>query len=406
MKMYLIIVLFLALASLSLAQKPSRAPEKAKTFGSSLKRYGKKEQQYFQPAQKSRESVDDLVIQVKTDLVVNDVLVKDQNENVIADLEKDDFVVTEDGTPQKIEIFSSGENASFSRSIVLIIDYSTSQFPYIKNSIEAAKHLIDRLNPNDKMAIVTDDVQLLADFTNDKTLLKKKLDSLNYKGLQLFPSGGKSKQFSALLAVLNEMFTAEDSQQIIIFQTDGDEIGTLKQDNDTPYQISKTTREKQLKYEDEKSFGFSDIREGIERSRATIYSINPGIKFLGFTKQEQLSRAQISLRNLLISVGNKDEAKIRATTKNYYEMEAERQLAGQMAMFKVAELSGGYTSFIEKPEDAENVYSNIFTTIKNRYVFGYYSTNQEQDRKLRNIKIEVRNHPEYIVTGRKSYLPQ
>ena len=87
-------------------------------------------------------------------------------------------------------------------------------------------------------------------------------------------------------------------------------------------------------------------------------------------------------------------------------MEAEIQFAGQTAMSKIAELSGGYTSFIEKPENAENVYSNIFTTIKNRYVFGYYSTNQEQDRKLRNIKIEVRNHPEYIVTGRKNYLPQ
>ena len=256
--------------------------------------YGKKEQRYFQPDQKSHESVDETVIQVKTDLVVNDVLVNDQNENVIADLKKEDFIVNEDGTPQKIEIFSSGENASLSRSIVLIIDYSTSQFPYIKNSIEAAKHLVDRLNPTDKMAIVTDDVQLLADFTNDKTLLKKKLDSLNYKGLQLFPRGGKSKQFSALLAVLNEMFTAEDSQRIVIFQTDGDELGKLKQDNDTPYHLSRTTR---AKYGDETSFGFSDIREAIERSRATIYSINPGIKFLGFSKQEQSERARISLRN-------------------------------------------------------------------------------------------------------------
>ena len=80
--------------------------------------------------------------------------------------------------------------------------------------------------------------------------------------------------------------------------------------------------------------------------------------------------------------------------------------AGQTAMYKVAELSGGFTSFIEKPEDAENVYLDIFTVIKNRYVFGYYPTNRSRDGKPREVKVQVRSHPEYTVTGRKSYLLQ
>ena len=75
-------------------------------------------------------------------------------------------------------------------------------------------------------------------------------------------------------------------------------------------------------------------------------------------------------------------------------------------MSKIAELSGGDTCFIEKPQDAENVYANIFTNIKNRYVIGYYPTNQEQGGKRRYVKVEVRDHPEYIVTGRKTYLLQ
>jgi hypothetical protein len=73
-------------------------------------------------------------------------------------------------------------------------------------------------------------------------------------------------------------------------------------------------------------------------------------------------------------------------------------------MFRVAELSGGNAGFIEKPEDAESIYADIFTVIKNRYVIGYYPTNQEQDGKRRELKIEVRNHPEYFVTGRKAYI--
>lgn len=49
------------------------------------------------------------------------------------------------------------------RTIVLIIDYSGSQLPFIKNSVAAAKVLVDKLGPKDLMAIVTDDVELLLD---------------------------------------------------------------------------------------------------------------------------------------------------------------------------------------------------------------------------------------------------
>jgi len=74
-----------------------------------------------------------------------------------------------------------------------------------------------------------------------------------------------------------------------------------------------------------------------------------------------------------------------------------------MPLFAIAKLSGGYTDFLEKPEDAENVYSNIFKVINNRYLIGYYPTNKERDGKRRNVKIEVRNYPEYTVTGRTGY---
>ncbi|MGI8470454.1 MAG: VWA domain-containing protein [Pyrinomonadaceae bacterium] len=420
MKSHLIIVLLLIFASLSLGQTPSASPSpvqsvspekpRTKTFGSSLKKYKNNGQRYFQANRKSNEPNDDETIQIKTDLVVSDVLVTDQNGNIITGLKKDDFIVMENGVPQTIEMFSSGENASIPRSIVLVIDYGGYQFPY--HSIEAAKLLVDKLSPQDKMAIITDDVKLLVDFTTDKTLLKKTLDSFEKRGLKVWSdkisrSGGKNNQFSALLAVLNEMFTAEDRQRIIIFQGDGSEISTLKPDNDTPYQISKATKEKsRIRYESERDFGFSDIKEAVERSRATIYSIIPGIRFLGFSKEERLARAKISLENFNRAIGVTDYFERARLVREFQAAQAERELAAQTAMFKVAELSGGKTGFIEKPEDAETVYSAIFNLISNRYAIGYYPTNQEQDGKLREVKIEVREHPEYVVTGRKVYFPQ
>jgi hypothetical protein len=36
-------------------------------------------------------------------------------------------------------------------------------------------------------------------------------------------------------------------------------------------------------------------------------------------------------------------------------------------------------------------------------VIGYYPTNKARDGKRRTVTIEVRDHPEYIVWGRKAY---
>ena len=402
MKLYLLIILILAFVPLVLGQiQPSGSPEK--TFGFRLEKYKNKKPHNSQEMRNSRESDSEEIIKVKTDLVVNDILVTDQNGNIITELKKDDFIVTEDGVPQTIEIFSLGENASVPRSIVLILDNSVVQLPYRKNTIQASKILIDKLNPNDKVAIVSDKLKLLTDFTQNKNLLKNTLDSFETKHFRVW-SGW---EFSNLLAVSNEIFTAKDRHRIIIFQGNGNQSLRFKPDADIPYQISKSVLEsKGISWNDKDDFGFSDVKEGIEKSRATVYSIIPGIQVLGLSKTEQLTRARLSYKNFRRAYFSvKDELTLTRSSKNFQYVELERMLAGQTAMFKTAELSGGSTYFIEKPEDAENVYSNIFKQIENRYIIGYYPTNQEQDGKLRNINIKIKGHPEYIVTGRNGYLP-
>ena len=319
---------------------------------------------------------------------------------MIVNLKKEDFVVSEDGVPQTIEVFSPGESATIPRSVVLVIDCSPPQAPYMKKSIEAAKILVDKLGPKDKMAIATTDFQLRSDFTTDKTLLKQALDSLdtikNY-----------NSEFEVLLAVLNEMFDEKGRQRIIIIQSTGVHVMWLKPDQDSPYPVSYSTRYNSgMKYTGEQSmskFGFSEVKEAIERSQATIYSVIPGIRFLGLSEKEQLARARITLAELDQAFGWKN---LPFLLKTQLYAEAEAKTAGQTAMFKVAELSGGNAGFIEKPEDAENIYSDIFTVIKNRYVIGYYPTNQSRDGKPRNVKIEVRSHPEYAITGRQAYFPK
>src|SRR4029077_15896510 len=95
--------------------------------------------------------------------------------------------------------------------------------------------LVDKLTPDDRMAIVTDDVELLQDFTTNKHQLRDQLDRLAKRVANptMFNVGpgrkfGSSRQYSALMATLKEAFVSEDKRPIIIFQTDGDQLPFLR----------------------------------------------------------------------------------------------------------------------------------------------------------------------------------
>jgi VWFA-related protein len=400
--LWLGIIFFISTEGVS-SQPTLKEQNRVRDFGKSLKKFGKKEIDNSPDAQ-TNSAEDEETIRVKTDLVVNDILITDQNRKTITNLKKDDFLVTEDSVPQTIEMFSPGENLSLPRSIVLVIDDTLAQVSYVRKSIEAAKLLVDKLNPNDKMAIVTGDVKLLVDFTQDKTLLKNTLDSLEKNTVKM----GYALEFDALMAVLNEMFATEDNRRIVIFQGDGSEILRIKTGDDTLWRfLTSFLKIKEERWYLKRYLAFSDIQDAVERSRATIYSIIPEIRVLGLPKKEQTARARISLeifRDYGIYGGFKPKQRFEDFQRDFLEFEAKRLVAAQKAMSKVAELSGGYIDFIEKPEDAEHIYSNILEQINNRYVIGYYPTNQERNGKRREVKIEVRNHSEYIVMGRKTYL--
>jgi hypothetical protein len=70
----------------------------------------------------------------------------------------------------------------------------------------------------------------------------------------------------------------------------------------------------------------------------------------------------------------------------------------------MAKLTAGWTSFLEQPEQAATIYESILSDINDRYVVGYYPTNKVHNGKRRHLLVEVRDHTEYTVWGRKSYL--
>ena len=337
-------------------------------------------------------------MRVDTDLVVCPVLVVDAQGRIVTGLTREDFIVKEDDKTQEIGSFSLGDSKDVPRSIVLVIDYGGSQVPYIKTSIEAAKTLVDKLNPRDRMAIVTDDVKLLVDFTSDKELLKQQLDGLKTKAL----SGliGLSEQYDALMATLNELFNREDVRPIIIFQTDGDELGSLK--GGEPLSLFSLPRK----------FSYQDILTATETSRVTIYSVISGVQFAGAPQDEMVKRARADWENRQKATGFFIAAKNLPTPSivvnddpgdDFYKNYAAQWQRRQLALVGIAKYTGAWAEFLERPDQADEIYTRVLTDIDRRYIVGYYPTNRARDGPRRKVKIEVRNHPEYLVWGQRSY---
>jgi VWFA-related protein len=284
----IIIAVGLIYAGLLVQTRAQTATSKIQTFGSSLKR--SKTSASGQPDKTAQKRTDtdtssaEDVVRVETSLVQLDLLVTDAGgSRYISGLTRDDFVVTEDDRPQQISTFTLGDDAArLPRSIVLIFDRSDSQLAYLDASIKAAKRLVEQLAPTDEMAIVTDDVQLAVGFTKDKKKLKQTLDSLRKWTLEGYRT--RSMQFSALLATLRELIGPEIKRPIIIFQTDGDEVGRLS--GWPPVAGEQVT---------EYGYDVNDIYAEVEKSRAKIYTVIPNDRLIGLPEGEADRRALLML---------------------------------------------------------------------------------------------------------------
>ncbi|MDT5272010.1 MAG: hypothetical protein QOH49_4196 [Acidobacteriota bacterium] len=417
----------------------ARERPKLKDFGNSLDRLKWDEKKRASVETKSRKGKEqkrgqedeEEVVRVETSLVVCDVLVLDPKGFAVRGLMREDFAISEDGRPQEVGTFSLGDDARVPRSIVLIIDYSGSQLPYIKMSVEAAKTLVDKLGPRDLMAVVTDDVELLADFTADKEKLKKKLDVLTHraasdKGFLAQAIGrsrrlGRSAQYSALMATLKEAFDEEDVRPVVIFQTDGDELGYLREPVWEPAippnlppdmhreSIEAVQRMQKRMDENRREFSLRDVHAAAEKARATIYTVVPGYRLVGLTFDEQLRQADVardkfeSAFQLPQELRKGVEERRRRMPPEALKANMEQGMKYQQALIDLSVLTGGWADFLEEPEQAAGIYEHIFSDVNRRYVLGFYPTNKARDGGRRRVSIEVRGHPEYMVWGRKSY---
>lgn len=117
------------------------------------------------PAQDQRRSG---AIQVQTNLVDILASVIDAHGRPIADLTKDQFELSEEGTPQTIERFEAQTNRPL--DLILMVDASASTFKDLKFEADAAAQFIHKIvRKDDRLAVYEfdEDVTELSDFSDD-----------------------------------------------------------------------------------------------------------------------------------------------------------------------------------------------------------------------------------------------
>src|SRR5690349_3678349 len=146
---------------------------------------------------------EDETVKVKSNLVNIDVIVKDKKGKYISDLKAEDFVVTENGQPQKIEFFDAPLSGSTEAHeavaagrvettatppttaprnyVSLVLDFQSTDVTNLKPVREGAiKYVRERVTDTDAVALltVTHGLRMVQTFTQDKARLIAALENL------------------------------------------------------------------------------------------------------------------------------------------------------------------------------------------------------------------------------------
>jgi VWFA-related protein len=121
------------------------------------------------------------VIRVDVNLVLVDATVKAKSGQILANLKQENFLLREDGVPQKIDIFSRDE---LPINVALVLDLSDSIGPFLGPLRDAAMTALAALKPQDEVALFTfsTEAELRVPFTTDKTKIAQQINAFQVGG--------------------------------------------------------------------------------------------------------------------------------------------------------------------------------------------------------------------------------
>lgn len=284
-----------------------------------------------------------LTAQVRVDVRLVNVIatVTDSHGRCIGGLQPEDFILEEDGAPQRIAHFSQDRGVPVSVGIVL--DTSGSMERKIHTAVEAVERFIRRVGDDDEIFVMTfaSEPVLRQDFTNDRDRLSKALR-------RIFPTGGTSL-YDALSEALTKTESAGHEKRALLVITDGQDTSSI-------------TR-------------LESILRMMRESEVLVYSL--GIKASSFGQKTEWSR--------------RDEVDMKVLT-------AFAQSSGGRAFLLPDNLIVGRGSEMEK------ILDTVADELHSQYTIGYYPSHPD-DGRYHSIEVRttwgfaVRTRNGYIAGG-------
>ena len=310
------------------------------------------------PTPTPESSVD--VVTVDVDLVKIDALVlQKKTARIVGGLNKEDFLLYEDGIKQEITHFSQDQ---LPLSVVIAIDRGpTCPHPNDVWSYEAhraAREAIDRLKPIDEIAVMafTDTTKMIQPFTRNRILLEQALNNI--------PEPSKNTNvahcFNILFADAAEhLLTASNpaGRRVIIV-------------------ITSMTR----------LFDCSNAPSNRAASAAVYES---GAVVCAIIPKSLTGRVENTLQTFSTRVN-------RVVTANYMDLE------------NLANETGGEV-LGDRPAKLDTTFQTLIDHLRSRYNLAFVSTNKERDGTTRKLKLDVdpvrqKSQGKLVIKARRSYI--
>jgi len=307
------------------------------------------------PPQKSptKEREEDLPATIKVDVDVVNVLtsVRDKHGALIANLEKPDFTILEDGKPQPIKYFT--KETDLSLTIGLLVDVSGSQRNLIDIERSAASQFFSQvLRKKDEAFLISfgEEAELLQDYTSSVRLLTQGLNELRpssgVSGLHPgpVPTIGQPRGtvlYDAVYLAANDKLKSEVGRKVIVVITDGVDQGSR--------------------------LSIKQAIEAAQKADAVIYSIeyyDPGAYGYG---------------GLVFGGGG-----------------------GGGYLRQMSEETGGHVYKVDRKHTLDQVFKELQDEMRSQYAIAYTPLNDAKDGSYRKIEIKLSNK-DYKAQARKGY---
>ena len=281
-------------------------------------------------------------IRVQVNLVNLFATVRDKHKAIVTGLKQDDFQVYEDGQLQEITNFSAESNLPITLGI--LIDTSGSEYYMLSGEKEAGSRFLGRVLRKGDLAMIMSfdtDVDLLADFTDDRGLLDRAINRAQINvpvgGVIVqgpLPSSGTggTNFYDAVYLAAHDKLSDEAGRKAIVVLTDAEDTGSKLQ--------------------------LGDAIEAAQRTDTVVHI-------------------------LLVAADGGDQSVAKRLTDD----------------------TGGRMIIVRSERNLEQAFDQISEELRSQYTIGYTPTNKKHDGSYRKIRVEMKNKDYSVLSRRGYYAP-